>query len=344
VTPAPVPHDRTHSTPPRSPGPEDRCELDRFKRDIDLSAFAASKGYSLDRRESSATCRVLRHEATGDKIIVGKAADGHWQYFSVRDRDDNGTIIDFIQHRERTTLGQVRQELREWTHTGHHLPAFARRSVEPVTKDRAAVALVVARSTVVTTHPYLESRGLTPETLSAPRFRGTWRRAEGPHGNVMFLHHDGDGLTGFELKNAGFTGFSKGGSKGLWASVTTPTDNRLVIVESAIDAISYHQVNPHPKTRYLSFAGGLNERQPELLERAISWMAPGSTVVAGTDNDRQGHAFAERIAALCKEHPHVTFERHAPTVGKDWNDQLQALRSPSRRRTIEPPAPDGLDR
>jgi hypothetical protein len=198
---------------------------------------------------------------------------------------------------------------------------------------------------VVETHPYLESRGLTRQTLNEPRFRGTWCQAEGRHQNVLFLHRDGDGLCGFEIKNAGgFTGFSKGGDKGLWASSASPMDHRLVIAESAIDAISYHQLNPHPRTRYLSFAGGLNERQPELLERAISWMAAGSTVVAATDNDKEGHAFAERIAALCEQHPHVTFERHAPTLGKDWNEQLQALRSPNRARAVEPSHRRGLER
>ena len=343
MNPAPDPSDRTHSTPERrSSGPEDRYELDRFKREIDLSAFAASQGYALDKRESSASCRVLRHAGTNDKIIIGKAGDGHWQYFSVRDREDNGTIIDFIQRRERKTLGEVRRELREWTHTERELPAFARKPVQPATKDRAAVALAVARATEVETHPYLESRGLTREVLSGPRFRGTWRQAEGPHRNVMFLHRDGDGLSGFELKNTGgFTGFARGGDKGLWASASCPTDNRLVIAESAIDAISYHQVNPHPRTRYLSFAGGLNERQPELLERAISWMAAGSTVVAATDNDPPGRAFAERIAALCKQHPHVAFERHAPKLGKDWNDELQPLRTPNRARALQPS--QGLD-
>ncbi|HKO91397.1 MAG TPA: toprim domain-containing protein [Polyangiaceae bacterium] len=343
MTPAPDPSDRSRRRPePRASGPEDRQELERFKRDVDLSAFAASKGYALDKRESSASCRVLRQEATNDKIIIGKAGDGHWQYFSVRDRDDNGTIIDFIQRRERKTLGEVRRELREWTHTERELPAFARQPVQPVTKDRAAVAIAVARSTVVETHPYLESRGLTRETLSGPRFQGTWRQADGAHQNVMFLHRDGDGLAGFELKNSGFTGFSRGGDKGLWASSARPTDHRLVIAESAIDALSYHQANPHPKTRYLSFAGGLNERQPELIERAISWMPAGSTVVAATDNDKEGRVFAERIAELCAKHPHVTFERHAPTLGKDWNDQLQALRSP--KRPLEPSQRPGPER
>jgi hypothetical protein len=328
--------------------PEDRNELECFKRNVDLSAFAASKGYTLDKRESSANCRVMRHPGTDDKIIVGKGADGHWQYFSVRDRDDNGSIIDFVQNRAggrvACPVGAVRKELREWTHTERPRPEFARTTVQPATKSRAAVALEVACSKLLATHPYLEARGLSPETLSNSRFHGTWRQSAGPHGNVIFLHHDNEGLSGFEVKNSGFTGFARGGDKGLWSSKGTCVDNRLVIAESAIDALSYHQVNPHPKTRYVSFGGGQNPRQAALLESAISWMPAGSTIVAATDKDKAGIDFARQIYELCAEHPHCTFERHAPKLGKDWNDHLQALRSPTRSSTREPNKHPGLDR
>jgi len=206
------------------------------------------------------------------------------------------------------------------------------------------VVLDVARSKVVETHPYLEERGLHRKTLDDPRFRGTWRQADGPHANVIFLHHDSNGLSGYELKNRGYTRFAKGGSKGLWASTTLPADHRLVIAESAIDALSYHQVNPHPMTRYVSFAGSLNPEQPALLERAISWMPAGSTVVAATDKEKDGHEFAARIAELCGKHPHVTNERHVPQIGKDWNDHLRALRSPTLPARPSHTPSLGLDR
>src|SRR5690606_6931343 len=98
----------------------DRYELQRFRHDINLVAFAASRGYAGDKRESSRNCCMMRH-ANGDKIAIGKAADGHWQYYSFRDERDNGDIIQFVQHRaggrELYPLGAVRKELREWTHT-----------------------------------------------------------------------------------------------------------------------------------------------------------------------------------------------------------------------------------
>ena len=45
----------------------------------------------------------MRH-SNGDKIVVNRGADGHYVYFSVRDDDDNGSIIDFVQRRDRISL------------------------------------------------------------------------------------------------------------------------------------------------------------------------------------------------------------------------------------------------
>jgi Toprim-like/Protein of unknown function (DUF3991) len=342
-------HDRSNSarSPLRSSTAEDRRELERFRHDIDLVSFATSKGYAIDERESSRSCCMMRR-SDGDKIAIGKAADGHWQYYSFRDDKDNGDIIQFVQNRAggraAYPLGAVRKELRGWTHTTRELPQRAARVVQPVVVDRDGVARGLAEAKVLDTHPYLETRGLARETLSSARFRGKWRVDAGRHGNILFPHHDAEGLSGCEVKNHGFTGFSSGGQKGLWCSLATPCDRRLVVTESAIDAMSYHQVNPHPKTRYVSLGGAQNPRQPALLAQAISWMPAGSVVVAATDNDKAGHGFAETVSDLCTKHPHVSFERHAPSLGKDWNDHLQALRSPARSLGRERNDHPSLDR
>ena len=163
-------HDRSRSARSRltSTAAEDRHELERFRHDINLVSFAASKGYAVDERESSRSCCMMRR-SDGDKIAIGKAADGHWQYYSFRDERDNGDIVQFVQNRaggrEAYPLGAVRKELRGWTHTARELPQRAARVVEPVVVDREAVARGVAAAKVVDTHPYLESRGLAPETL-----------------------------------------------------------------------------------------------------------------------------------------------------------------------------------
>jgi len=73
----------------------------------------------------------MRHPG-GDKIVIARGEDDHWIYFSVRNDTDNGSIIDFIQHRRRCSIGEVRRELRPWasTLTGND-PASAKNSDPP---------------------------------------------------------------------------------------------------------------------------------------------------------------------------------------------------------------------
>src|SRR5215469_5205292 len=103
-------------------------ELDRFKQ-LDLRQYAASIGYAISRRESSANSTVMRRNH--DKIIVSrKPNDGHFTYWSPRDDADNGTIIDFVQRRRGLNLGGVRKELRAWSGTPcpalPHLPELGK--------------------------------------------------------------------------------------------------------------------------------------------------------------------------------------------------------------------------
>jgi hypothetical protein len=89
-------------------------ELEQFKTLVNLSEFAAARGFELDRRESSRNSAVMRHP-DGDKIIIARNGENaNWIFFSVRDERENGTIIDFIQRREGINLGQVRKILRNW--------------------------------------------------------------------------------------------------------------------------------------------------------------------------------------------------------------------------------------
>ena len=46
-------------------------ELEQFKTRVNLSEFAASRGFKLDRLESSRNSAVMRHP-DGDKIIIAR--------------------------------------------------------------------------------------------------------------------------------------------------------------------------------------------------------------------------------------------------------------------------------
>src|SRR5947207_1758165 len=209
-------------------------ELDAFKREIDLREFAVSLGYEIDRHESWRGSTVLRRGA--DKIVVKRNGNGHYVFFSVRDDDDHGTLIDFLQRRQNLSLGAVRQILRPWIGRPAASPQFP--VLESTSPNRMLVECAYRRMANAQRFPYLEhERGVSAAVLLSPRFAGRMRIDS--RGNTVFPHFDAAGLCGYEIKNCGFTGFAAGGQKGLWFSHTQPDDRRLVLAESAIDALSY---------------------------------------------------------------------------------------------------------
>jgi hypothetical protein len=301
-------------------------ELERFKTDLNLSHYAASYGYQLDRRESSSNCAVMRRN--GEKIVVAKVTDKgtiHWAFFTIGDYAANGTIIDFVMQQDRCSLGTARQVLRQWSGSPPPVqPIHYAHRLDPITRDRAAVMREYAKLTATAKHPAIVARGIPAALQAAPRFAGAILQDE--HRNACFPHRDRDGVCGWEIKNNGFTGFSKGGEKGLWFSRTKATDTALIIAESALDALSYAALHPADKARYFSIGGELNPRQPALIAAALEKMPRPAVVILATDNDEAGHKLAATIQSLAPPGPGLEFHRPLPKIGKDWNDQLKAKR------------------
>jgi hypothetical protein len=218
----------------------------------------------------------------------------------------------------------VRQELRNWKDEPRARGSkfIPRDKPQPVSRDRLEIIKAALLLRVTVGHPYLEKRGIEPEILKSDRFMGTV--AIDPRGNAIFPHYDRDELTGFTVKNDNFTGFSKGGTKALWRSNQQESDRRLVIVESAIDAMSYHQLksNENTNTRYIATGGTISNYQLELIKTAMVEMTRlGGEIVIATDNDEAGNKL---FLTLVQEAPSAQkVERHVPEQGKDWNELLQ---------------------
>jgi hypothetical protein len=302
------------------------CELDAFKREIDLRQFAESLGYQIDRRESWRGSAVLR--CATDKIVVKRNGNGHYVFFSLRDDDDNGTVIDFVQRRRHLSLGAVRQILRPWIGRSASAPQFPQ--LPPASPDRMRIEREYRRMAEAQRYPYLErDRCLPSAVLSSPRFANRMRIDA--RGNTVFPHFDAAGLCGYEIKNRGFTGFAAGGQKGLWFSQTRPDDWRLVLTESAIDALSYATLSPdsEDRTRYASLGGRPSSRQIGLVQAAVIKLDVGAEVVAAFDADEAGRWLVAAIGDVVSrvrrqaEWTGLGFRVHLPsTEGEDWNQVL----------------------
>jgi hypothetical protein len=310
-------------------------ELDVFKREIDLRQFAVSLGYEVDRRESWRGSTVLRRD--GDKIVVKRNGNGHYVFFSVRDDSDHGTVIDFLQRRENRSLGSVRQILRPWIGRPAIPPQFPK--LEPTSSDRMRVENEYRRMSNALRHPYLEfERRLSADVLSSPRIAGRVRIDR--RGNAVFPHFDVAGLCGYEIKNQGFTGFAAGGKKGLWFSHSRPSDNRLVLAESAIDALSHTVLFPdaEDRTRYASLGGKPNAEQPSLVQLTVARLPEGAEIVAAFDADEAGRLLVKMVRfavanVVNRTGRNLKFLVHLPTQdGEDWNQVLQRAASPELRQ------------
>jgi hypothetical protein len=290
-------------------------ELELFKTRISLTQYAEACGYVLDKKESSRHCHVVRH-ANGDKIVIARDRDGHDIYFSVRDQNDNGTIIDFVQRRKNLNLGQVRKELRPWV--GLSDPVVERRSIsrpEPVEHDRAKLIAAFHRLKDYSGNYLERERKLKPATIRA--FAPVIR--QDAQGRVCFLHRGQNGeVTGWEIKGLGFTGFSAGGTKSLCMHMPVGDQvKRFVLVESMIDGMSYYQLRGKAGDLYVSIAGSMSRAQADQL-KALVKSAP-VPVVAAFDNDEQGHKYA---AMILEWRPDAM--RELPKHGKDWNDEARS--------------------
>lgn len=298
-----------------------KVELDMFKRNIDLVEFAASYGYVKDVKESSKASTVMRHPS-GDKIVIGKeASDHHYIYWSVRDESDNGTIVDFIQSRKGGSLGAARKELRAWEGSSnpsdHQIQVLSFRNVMDIRAKLSSMENVTSLS-------YLEVERMIPKAiLSGDRFYGCIKRDA--KGNAVFPHTGLDGYTGYEIKNSSFTGFSKGGEKGLWLSNSLPSDTRLVIAETAIDALSYAALNPDSNTRYASTGGALSLNQRVMLKNLFLTLPAKFEIILAMDNDDGGKKLASNIEALVEvsESKCRLVHHYPPREGQDWNDVLR---------------------
>ena len=328
----------------------------------------ATYGYELNKRESSANSAVMikreedRGEAKetqvgiraesrtdgkkgdekkikGDKLIVTKGLTGFWIYFSVRDDSDHGTIIDFCQKRTGKNFGEIRKMLRLWlrnTKPKGVKPNKYKFDLKPLSKNREQVLKQLAKTSIAEKHPYLESRGIKKAIQKSSRFLASVRLDK--YNNAIFPHQDELGITGFEIKNFNFMGFSRGGEKALWCSNSFKKDTKLVITESTIDAFSYAQLHPETlnNTRYISVGGTMSNKQRELIKAAMEKILVNNAknqqeqfqknqaeveVIIATDNDEIGEKLADELKELAPSSK-INLIRALPQDGKDWNDIL----------------------
>lgn len=292
-------------------------EIHRFKTEIDLARYLESQGWQKD---DYASCRSSAVLYNGDeKLVVGRQR-GNFVYKNTRVEGDQGSIIDFIQKRQGLNLGQIRKALRPAL-AGDYAPRHDWKA-PAYAVDKAQDRWVKGRE--VFDYAYLKGRGIDPATIKAysPAIRQDPQTKD-----LMFLHRGQQGFSGYEVKGPVETKgkFAAGGDKTffpLQREGGAGSVSRVVVTETALDALSYAQMEGmREDTAYVSMAGNPSEDQLSQL-RSLCGQSRIQSVVLAHDKDKGGDQQAEKCQEVLKG-AQAKVTRDTPASGKDWNELLQ---------------------
>ncbi len=289
-------------------------ELNKFKRNINIVNYASSLGYQIDKQETSKCCVIMRKDNA--KIGIATDTDGHGIFYNFR-KDKGGSIIDFVQFETGKNLGQIRKELRPWIGLAKK-QIFSNYKPVKSTKDRQAVIIKFARTKSVNFHKDFEERGIKQNIIDSDRFSG--RIHIDDSGNVIFPHYDHEGVCGYSIRNQNYKSFLRGGEKGLWSSNFKQDDSQIVICESVIDALSYHQLKDDNLTSYIAIDGQLTNKQLMLITDLILRNS-NKQIVLAFDNDQAGRKFVSMIKKSNMNAFNIVVDL-PNKYGHDWNDIL----------------------
>lgn len=293
-------------------------ELERFKRDIDLAAYAASLEYVEDPAAGWTGSHGMGFESDDAKITISMNKTGTNLIYPDNRNSREGSINDFVQVEKSTVYGEVRRELRLWADVAGLGPAVLDWQIPTMPEDRRDLLQAWQKFRVLDDYSYFESRGLTQADLAAVGAEGKLK-IDGSK-NILFPHQDEHCLCGWEALSKLYNGFSAGGHRGLWLTGKGGDPAYIVICESAIDAVSYAKLHPEKAgtTVYASFAGTWNKKQPELI-KAIFEYFPDAKIIAAVDSDEIGDKYAAALDAMAPGR--VT--QHSPDArGDNWNAVL----------------------
>lgn len=123
------------------------------------------------------------------------------------------------------------------------------------------------------------------------------------------------------------------GEKGFW-TLNIGKPERVVYVESAIDAVSYAEMAYKNKERNFSVVSITGSSREKLQAHVLEQTNNGLKIQSAFDLDKAGDNYHQRVLEV---NPDAT--RLKPTMGKDWNDQLKVtkimLQDPEVRKQVD---------
>lgn len=304
-------------------------ELDRVKRDVNLVQHVASMGYKVDPDKSCQTYAVMYKGS--DKLIIRTSPnkEGHWVYMSATDDNDKGTIVDLMLNR-----GHDLSEIRGLT--SKHLDKAAWLQVSSEQKkyisdkemqSKMALNQLSSVGMVSPLENYLAKRGINSSTYSIYEGNGLEVGRRAVFGLYQELNHHYKGRLcstitySFTELGENQKRFQTGLPRGLSVLKGSERSNKVIIVESPIDALSHKQLHGGDNT-YICTCGNLTAQIREGLRKVIEGAKLyNKELILSFDNDEAGKKMSKQVLNMSRELG-VTPKSVQPSTAKDWNEEL----------------------
>lgn len=300
--------------------------MEALRAKVSCEAMLVRSGYEIDVKES--TRRAVKYRHGGNIIIVTHDGRGWFDPLG----DEKGDVFGLAMFLARTTFPVAVDAVAALVGFQLSRPEWrSSRSNGPVADIGARWQIRRAPSPGSGAWRYLCWARWIPTVIMRQAIREGVLR-EGPFGSMWAAHVDSHGgLVGWEERGPDWRGFASGGSKVLFRLGPINAD-RLCVTEAAIDAMSLAAVEgPRERTLYLSTGGGWSPA----TDAALSVLAafPGVNLVAATDANSQGDAYAQRLRVIA-ENAGCNWQRLRPSAD-DWNEVLQNREKEKRERMTE---------
>lgn len=285
-----------------------RIPLDFYKKEINLVTYAATTlNYKIDTSKVGRNLErqkwfYLKKDGMKDlnedplhansKILVARRSEnpssqnfqynGHY-YFSQElafagDKKNHGSVIDLVQMHYNTDYSKALRIIdNNLIHNKELKENFDKVHISPSEINAASTTKRLENYHQITDFQdsrFLNSRGISNETINDPRFSSVIKNAQTPEGyiNTAFPITGTQGLIGFEVRNENFKSVIDQKQDGFWRSQLNQqkTCEKIFVTESSIDALSHAQLkNDKSNTLYLSTAGNISGRQIDLIQNLI---------------------------------------------------------------------------
>lgn len=302
-------------------------QLEKYKTEISLVDFIQSLGGAIDTTKSTKNSCVIDY--IKDKLVVKKNDNNHYIYFNLNNNRDNGTIIDFIQNRNKNMNFQsIMTTLFNFMKKGY-IPSIKLNPTEKSEEEFENYSYTLDPIDKPNIKRLEELRGIDRTIIE--EFKSVIK-IDNKKNFVFPLYKKEEGKelvkVGYELKNKGFKGNLF--EKGIWGQKIGNSSDYYVF-ESSIDAMSYRELT-QDEGFYTSLNGSYSPQQIETLKNVIK-SSKSKNVILCLDNDQKGREMTVELYDILSKDTNLNITYTKP-IRKDWNGELSTLKFHEELREI----------